>query len=532
MINKEQEKAVVDILKNFKSNKPQILAWYTGSGKTNIFLEVARRIIKKEPNAKIGVSCYLHSTIKTQTAERAVNFLDDGYVFRAKKKDYADTNVYFFNPQTIYKRTDFPFKFDYLIIDEAHIGMSDDRNFMMLEIFRKYTTSKTKILGCTATPWLIIHTKFFKDAIIHKRGLDAGFLEDKRICDFNINTDRFSIKTTSKDFSKYGDLTDAFIRRNFEIIKAGCLFKIKSILSNHKDKIGDKCLVIVPGGNYGEIAKLVQSTIGRSALSLIDDPDIDSKKRAKEEQIVINRFKNDDEIKFLIVIHKCQIGFDMPQMSSTIDLTITRNVSLLVQRWGRLARLYDKAKSKKNYFYVVDDSMTPEESEWIIGTSVDYAIGNWESVKSKKLIKQRETPLFNISGGEKTFSISFAEAFNLYKNQRHTAHKSFSFSEKTSAAGTWSKQALLKKAAEYKDRTELSAKNRYVYKKLMQFYTDDLDKMFPMKKKYWTVEECLELAKKFSSIKQFKKKYPSAHWHLEYKGHGDKMREIINKNKK
>lgn len=39
-----QEQAVTDVLNGFKAQKYQCLAWYTGAGKTNVFLECTKRL--------------------------------------------------------------------------------------------------------------------------------------------------------------------------------------------------------------------------------------------------------------------------------------------------------------------------------------------------------------------------------------------------------------------------------------------------------------------------------------------------------
>jgi primosomal protein N' len=53
-LNKAQLKCVRELEKGFETNQRQVLAWYTGAGKTNIFLALAARILKKNPKAKVG----------------------------------------------------------------------------------------------------------------------------------------------------------------------------------------------------------------------------------------------------------------------------------------------------------------------------------------------------------------------------------------------------------------------------------------------------------------------------------------------
>lgn len=103
-IDQFQIEAVDEILRNLETNPKQILAWYTGSGKTNIFLEVARKLLRKNPKIKIGISAYLHTNIKSQTSKRAEQFLDHHEVINAGVQSDGRYGVYIFNPQVLYKR--------------------------------------------------------------------------------------------------------------------------------------------------------------------------------------------------------------------------------------------------------------------------------------------------------------------------------------------------------------------------------------------------------------------------------------------
>lgn len=50
-----QEKQVKELLNGFKEHRAQCLAWYTGAGKTNVFIEMCKREIDEFPEVKIGM---------------------------------------------------------------------------------------------------------------------------------------------------------------------------------------------------------------------------------------------------------------------------------------------------------------------------------------------------------------------------------------------------------------------------------------------------------------------------------------------
>lgn len=529
-VSAAQKKVAEEILVDFATYKSQVLAWYTGSGKTNIFLYLIKRLIEENPKVKIGVSTYLHTNIKMQTSLRTDDFDLDHHTIKTYDRNYEDKNVYLFNPQTIWRRDDFPFKFDYLIIDEAHVATGELAK-MFPKIKAKFLKPTTKILGCTATPWAVMGSKMFAGAKCHFRGIDRGFFEDKRISDFHINVERFNIKVRAIDISrKNGNLKSGFLKRSFKTIKESSIDKVDELLKHNKKKLGNKCLIIVNPGNFCDIAKSIKKRIGASALCLIDNSKAGGKREARmeEEKTILSQFRNDPKIKYLVVVNKCQIGFDMPELTSTVDLTMTRNISLLIQRWGRLARHFEGFNVPKNYFYVVDNSMTVEESEWLLGTSVEYALGSWEIPKRTRDVYRRKTKLFDISKGERTYGIGFKSLMDKYIGQKHLSSREISFFKQDQVeTNYWTRENLIAECKKYSSRTELSAKNRYIYKKMKKYYEADLNKIFPRKVKTWTIEKCLAEAKKYPSLNSFRRAEPSAFWRLEYEGKKDLARKII-----
>lgn len=525
-LSRTQKAVATDILRKFDTYDRQILAWYTGSGKTNVFLEFVRQLLIEKPKAKIGIVSYLHRNIKTQTSERAAIFLDEHYVVNRTDRNYGKENVYIFNPQTLFFRHDLPFKFDYLIVDEAHVGGGGPLSGYLGTLVSRHCKEKVKILGCSATPWPILEAQLFTGAFVHSRGMDKGLHEDGRLTDFEIHAEQISLKIDAEHFSRQGDLGTKYLKANFEIIRKLCIDKVDVLLKSNKKKLGSKCLVIVPPGQNCEIAKAVARSIGDSAIYLIGGAQVSGYQyEASNEEEKIAQFRTDPKIKFLCVVHKCQIGFDMPELTSTIDLTMSRNIGLVIQRWGRLARKDPKSSAKKNYFYVFDASMEPERAEWIIGTSIDYAMCKWDSTLTSKTIRRRPTKIFGVSGGNSTFSVGFKELLAMHSGLTNRTYSTMRFSEETMARGGWTKNALVQEAMRYESRTELSVKNRYVYNQLLRNYKEELNRVFPIKNELgkWNWPKIKALALKAKSRKQFRNQYGGAIYWVTTNG---KMAEL------
>ena len=77
-----QQKCSNDIYKGFDKNKYQCLAWYTGAGKTNIFINLCKKLIGDNPDVKIGISAYLTIDIKEQIIDRLNSTINE---FKTKR---------------------------------------------------------------------------------------------------------------------------------------------------------------------------------------------------------------------------------------------------------------------------------------------------------------------------------------------------------------------------------------------------------------------------------------------------------------
>lgn len=524
-----QSQVCDDIIKGWKTNPKQVLAWYTGSGKTNVFLEIARRLLEKNPKLKIGVSTYLHTNIKRQTVDRAKIFLKSYSSIESYKPIPENSQVIFFNPQALFFRES-SVKFDYLFFDEAHIGGGEESSYFT-KILDEHCKPNVKLLGVTATPWNILEEYIFKGSMVHSRGLDKGLHEDKRISDFKINIERFDIETKESDYSRNDELTHSFMKKNFDEFTSNCVKMVKKLISNRKDKLGSKCLIIVPGGQNCEIAKRVADSIGKSAIYLIGGENVSGWKYAQEnEDSKILEFKTNPKIKFLCVVNKCQIGFDMPELTSTIDMTMSRNIGLLIQRWGRLARKTEH-NIIKEYFYCIDNKLSTDLAEWIISKSVQYASCDWDISETKNRIKFTKSPVFGVYGNSN--SISFSAMVNMRANINMYNHKTIVFSEETRAAGFWTCDKLANEAKKYKDRTELSAQNRYVYNLLKKHHNELLNEIFPIKNDIgkWNLEKVLNVARKCHNRSELKQKYGGAFGWAVTNGHLEDIDKILpNKN--
>jgi len=501
---------VVDLLKEFKTQKTLCLAWYTGAGKTNVFVEMCRQLIKKNPSVKIGIWSYLTTEIRDQIFERVVGFGlgPQSQILYSQTNPDLKKNIFIFNPQSIYKKGP-GVEFDYLIIDESHAGVNESC-LMIKKITKAACRPETKILLVSATPWDTLALKEYQNIKVFKRPLDQG-LHDGLVHDFKFHAEEAMITFEPGDFNRLGDLGATAATREMTVLKSACIGKIKYLLKEKNDEIGEKCLVICPPGRFSEIARSLAQEFGGLAYLERLNRIIDGVRVSTEDNL--QKFKDDPNQRFLFVTRKCQVGFDMVALDSVIDLTMSRNISVLAQRCGRIAR--KNGNKKKNYFYVYDQSLMKDRLEWLVVTMIDFCLGSYDGWTTRTTKNRRVTlnPYYkNWKDLGYTFILSdVVKALRddgLIENRKTLSYVDYSPPTK------WSLNKAIEAASKYTSRTEMWSKRPALYKWFRLNAKDEMTKLFPLKTHLgkWNLESVTRVLKENRGMerKAFHRKYSGA----------------------
>lgn len=373
-----QEKLVNDLEKDYYNKVSSIVGWYTGSGKTTIINELIKRLYAKNPKIKVGFSSHFFTSLRDQVAK----VLGKNHLVSIIPEE--DATVHVFTPRLMYNRKN---KFDLLIIDEAHEGLSSDSK--MLHAISKRAKV---IIHLTATGWKLMRE--FPKLKVYLRGLDVGLNEDKRVGEFQVRLMEFEGEVTHKDLDESGEVSASYLKKNMDLIKQFQSNKLKQLVK--EKKLGDKTLVIVPPNGFIENAYKSVS----NALMLTQESD---------EESVMFQFKNDPDKKFLIVVRKCGVGFDMPELTDVVDLTMTRNFMQIVQRIGRVTRPHPH-KVEKRYHYVYDKRMSAKSANYYMLKSLDLSRCDYSDTGKTK-------PVYGFSGGYPT-EFKFSDALLIRSNLR------------------------------------------------------------------------------------------------------------------
>lgn len=529
---KHQARCVSELHGLFKVNRAVCLAWYTGAGKTNILSQFVKECLNKDPGIKVGIWSYLTTEIRDQISERLTEFgLKDKHSVVTRFSKDVSKPIVVFNPQSVVNK-DLKVKFDLFIIDEGHVGVSEACK-MIKVIKARYCTKKTNILLVSATPWDTLAMREYKGIPVLKRSLEAG-LEDGLINDVRIHAEEANVEFDPKDFNRVGDLTSSAINSKMSVVKSACEAKLSYLLKKYDKDLGKKVLVVCPPGNFGEVARNLAKKF--NGLPYLQESIISSLKntglsrKELETNPNLEKFKN-DETRFLFVVNKCGVGFDMKNLSSVIDLTMTRNVRTLVQRIGRVAR--KDGNKPKSYFYVYDKSLLKDRLEWLLCTVIDFGLGAYDGFTTRTA-KYHRVDLRKGHQFASPFSSTIKEIVHALKADGAIETRRILKCVDYDPPEKWTLDKAKEAALKYQDRTEMWEKRPALYKWFRLNAKSEMDKIFPLKHRLgkWHMKSVTELMKRESgklTRNQFKGKYRGVLYFLDVKIDKAKRAELLDK---
>lgn len=168
--------------------------------------------------------------------------------------------------------------------------------------------------------------------------------------------------------SAYGSLKTSYNlkqKENEDSLRMVCEEMVKRLKNPSiiKDKHLMNRLLSNPLSVFGEIDKTIifchsqkQANQFHKTLSkikelkdsvLISHSDID------KDSIMFNEFKTDNTKKILIAVDRGKLGFSMGELFNIVDFTLTQNLDMLLQMYGRLLRLSEKNPNKQKIYYKV-----------------------------------------------------------------------------------------------------------------------------------------------------------------------------------
>jgi superfamily II DNA or RNA helicase len=554
----------IDIIDNkiddsFNRNGYAVIAASPNSGKTLMSICYIEKFLSENPKARVLVLTHATTVLRTQYYEE-LKKAQPSFTFCAIESGMDindfDCQVCVALPQSL-KNKKTLYNFDLIVIDEAHqYYFATDG--MVKKIIEK-TKPKFKLF-LTGTPSKFIRKKFE----IIPVSLMTLF-DNNQTSDLVIEIATMNATIEASDYNWEDELKKEFLyteeqtRSGLDDAMLQIEKRLKSWIKTSPEYYSylNKAFGIkLPFGDIGktliacrssEHAKYVNKYFNergiKCALSIATE-DLDS------SQFIA--FKNDPNIKVLIVIYRGILGFNMPELENVIDMTGSQNLDRIFQLMCRVTRKHPLGKKKlfikvagKNQIDIMNINMNKVmclcHDEWF--TSFDGK--NSGSLNIPVYTKNRtgdgtKTNTNTNTAKKKDISIiNFLgfPAIEFFKELQHKRDDSFSgvsytrvmdvmnklFDYRKNIHGYWTLETCKEDALKYKRRGDWKKESPSAYFSAHRNgWIDECCKHIPITRsrdiKYWTLETCKEDALKYNRKINWLKESNSAYHKAQKKG--------------
>lgn len=328
-----QEKAVQDCINYLNSNSYSKVAVVApvAAGKSLIIATIADYI--KTPVVVIQPS----KELLMQNLEKYTSFGGEASVFSNSLKSKKISHTTFATIGSIISHVD---KFRELgvttvLIDEMHYNCATDSR---IHKFIKAMGAKTKVIGFTASPIILTTGEFGSELKMVNRTNKSMFSDIIHVTQINeikdefwspINYNIFTVKNKNALIknSNGSDYTEESLTKYY--IENNIKEQTISLLSEIKDK-ERSILIFAPSIESAE-------DLSRS----IKDSRVVTSNTPKEiRDLILRDFKN-NELQIVINVNILSMGFDMPSLTSVIELRPTMSMAIYYQHLGRVVRPYE-----------------------------------------------------------------------------------------------------------------------------------------------------------------------------------------------
>jgi len=314
----------IDSINDMESNKPGLIVLSTGAGKTVVMADVAAR------NTSRTLIILPSTELREQTIEKLKETNPDldigsvqGSLDEVSNKIVCSTRQSLTHSKsTRIQRMISYGEFGLIIFDEAHQAVSQ-----ISKILSKIDTTKSKIVGFTATPFSKDITNVFKEILYSKDILymiDNNYLVEPKVIQISTKTSLAGVKTTAGEFNQRSlELTVNNDYRNDLIVKA------------YKEFASDRKHTLVFASGIEHCEDLTKEFINQG----IKCNNIDSTLSQVDRDKVLKQYKT-GKIDVLCNVGVLTTGFDDPQTNCIIYARPTKSKILFTQILGRGLRIF------------------------------------------------------------------------------------------------------------------------------------------------------------------------------------------------
>jgi len=367
--------------------KPNVYAAGVSAGKTitgTMLLELCHRIPQNK--GKVSIVCPSTNIIlrdnffaeieNANLSSRVIRKGTRGNSVRQqlKRAEEDGVEVLVVLPQTIRKAIPFlPKNILWFVYDEAHNGYFGS----MVQTLLKRTTPRHQLL-LTGTPSKFnaksddFYITYVSVMELYEAGLVSNVLMEiiSSSYGFHKHDYRYSgelKKGKTANRKKAADALESVLLEMLKKLKTR--MKLPKSLGNLTNNIVgnlfkylDKTIIFTHSIDQAKtFENILVKFLGREAVVRSDSvSDVDSVK--------FDSFKSDEAIRVLIAVDRGKLGWSMTELFNVVDFTLTQNLDMLMQMYGRLLRLSSNNPNKQKVYYkVAPNTMADYFSELMTG---------------------------------------------------------------------------------------------------------------------------------------------------------------------
>jgi superfamily II DNA or RNA helicase len=349
---------------------PTVFAACPSAGKTLMSICMIDTILKDNPNFRVLVLAHGTNVLRSQYYEEIVSAnpsFTHCEITSKKEMDDCDGQVVVTIPQSIKGVKKLP-KFDMVVVDEAHQFYFAE---MVQTIIRNVGAKHQLML--TGTPSIFIFNEFPLITVTVNEILEYDMVEDLTVVVASSN-----YRINREDFNASGEVREEFfdnqeeqtnntlddflgvlesklksVLKEFTVIEAG----VSALTGWHLPlKALDKTMIVARSQQQGmQIKNYFLRKKVNVALSTSDTDSTSSE---------IQRFKQDDDCRILIVVGRGILGFSFPRMINVVDMSGTQNIDRIFQLMCRVIRKHPN--NRKKFFFKIAPKDFEHNYEYIM----------------------------------------------------------------------------------------------------------------------------------------------------------------------
>lgn len=328
-----QDDCGVALMKDIENTGNPILQLPTGSGKSLIIADIARRCKERWGGIKVLVLTHRAKLVEQDADKfRKLGIEPSVYCAELKRKEVGQFTLG--TILSVCRHADLFKDFHLVIVDEVQMINNENEGS-----YRKFLAQlpKAKIIGLSATPFRLKGGACYGpgrlfNRITYKIGfsdlVNQGYLTSPVNYDANADDKFDDMRITAGDYNK-DDMNRHFNR----IVAKSCADLVKRMANRHY------VLVFACSIVHAEAIVKCLTEMGEKAKVYHSELSLD------EDKLVINQFEN-RQFKYLVSIDKLGVGFDAPFVDGLGLMRPTMSRALAIQQLGRGSRLYE---GKENF---------------------------------------------------------------------------------------------------------------------------------------------------------------------------------------